>query len=136
MNLWIDNTSLHCAGRCFEGRIQSESDINDLLQFAINLVYSGRMFMNGFACDAVAEQTSQVVSVLRKCGLPEDAITITSPDEKRFAAICKSAAEKSAAILQFGFQAGRGRVIGIGPDMAKPKADKYTKDVHRLLTRA
>jgi hypothetical protein len=135
MYLWLENTALHGAGRCFEGRAESEGDVRDLLQFAIELVYSETLYMNGFACETVAVRTEEVLGMLKNHGFRTDFVVFTPPDETRFKEACKAAAVKAASDLDFNFRLRSKRILGIAPDMRKRQEDRYTKGVHNLITK-
>src|SRR5687767_3948433 len=105
MKLWIDNTGLHSAGVCLEGRASLEHnyDVRGLLQLATLVIYGNKVSFNGFENRIIANRSREIVEQLQAIGITEDIVSINPVTEIEYALACKTTAESIAPELFEGF---------------------------------
>ena len=81
MRLWIDNTTLHGAGRCLTGEGRTSRDLRAYLQLATYIVFADHIELGGYEQHGVAELSSAIRSALLKMGLGSDVLEIVETSE-------------------------------------------------------
>lgn len=93
MKLWIDNTSLHAAARCLEGRAGLEDDVQGLLHLATELIFSEKVLVSGTETSGVRAQSEQVLGRLLDAGFASDVVYLADSPLSDFKAACRAAAQ-------------------------------------------
>lgn len=129
MKLWIDNTGLHSAGVCLEGRasLEHDYDVRGLLQLATLVVYGNEVSLNGFENKLIANRSLEIVEQLQAIGITEDILSINPVTEMEYALACKTAAESIAPELFEGFNPHEFQLIGGPPDLPRGFRDRQVK---------
>jgi hypothetical protein len=132
MKLWIDNTGLHSAGVCLEGRASLEHnyDVRGLLQLATLVIYGNQVSLNGFENRIIADRSREIVGQLQDIGITEDIISISPITEIEYALACKTTAEWIAPELFEGFNPHEFQLLGGGPpDLPRGFRDRQVKSL-------
>lgn len=136
MRLWIDNTGLHSAGRCFEVEGDGEADVAGLFQLATQLVFADAIHISTFESPGVRQRSEAIVTRILGCGLPPEVIELTPTTANSFSAACLTAAARLAEDLEFAFAAGASEATtvhsGAIPDL-NPKERATIEFTHRLI---
>lgn len=130
MKLWIDNTGLHSAGVCLEGRanLEHDYDVRGLLQLATLVVYGNEVSLNGFENKLIASRSREIVEQLQAIGITEDIVSINPVTEIEYALACKTTAESIAPELFEGFNPNEFQLIGGGPpDLPRGFRDRQVR---------
>lgn len=61
MKIWIDNSGLHSAAQCLDGRASLSHDyhLRGLLQFATLIIFSDSLSLNGFEDSGIAARSAE-----------------------------------------------------------------------------
>ncbi|MFA5193431.1 MAG: hypothetical protein WC740_22205, partial [Verrucomicrobiia bacterium] len=95
VNLWIDNTAFHSAGRCFEAAGTGEVDISGLLQLASQLVISETIQISTAESEDVNKRSTAIRNVIVNRGhMPPQALILKNVPGSRFKAACNKAADR------------------------------------------
>lgn len=130
MNLFIDNTGLHSAARCLEGRANGDSDLKGLLQLAVQLVFSEAIFISGFSPASVIERTNSIRDRLIDCGLSQDGFRIIDSEVLDYVKTCELAARKAADDLAIAFHLEDREFPTDGPDLTTDERRVQIDDFH------
>jgi hypothetical protein len=124
MNLWLDNTGVHAAARCLDGRAAATIDIKGLLQFATLVVFSDQLNVSVFQQADVRRHTEWFGANLLSMGLEPKCLNLREYSASSFFQICRNAAENAASELHsvFEISSNRRQVIGLGPLVHPPRA--------------
>jgi hypothetical protein len=96
MDVWIDNTGLHGAGRCLAGEARLSQDVRGLLQLATLLVFSETFRFGDYEIPAVTAASSRHTRALIKLGLSETAIAAHHLSQEQYESACRAAASLAA----------------------------------------
>jgi hypothetical protein len=101
MNIFIDNTSLHAAGNAFSCTAADRSEVSELLQLAIWIIFSENISLNSFGPSEVVERTDLVINDFKSQGLPSGLMKVTHLDRELYLNACKTAAEDCIPDLDY-----------------------------------
>jgi len=121
MRIWIDNTGLHTAARCLEGRASPshEYEIRSLLQLATLVIFGTKITLNGFEDESLAQRSREMLRTLSGYGISEDIISIQPTTEAEYALACKTATESSISDLEETFNPAEYELLGVAPPEAR-----------------
>jgi len=119
MKIWIDNTGIHGAGRCVEGRAISEIDLHGFLQFAILLAFSEKLQFNPFEPDHVVSRTQEFISRFRSAGVTVEILERSDETEESYALACLEAAKLATEDLPEVYLPGQHDTLGLAPELPR-----------------
>jgi hypothetical protein len=113
VKLWIDNTTLHGAGRCLMGEGRTSRDLRSLLQLATLIVFADSLELGQFEQGEVVAQSNAVRDSLLRLGLSSPALQIVPTTEDDYLAAAVATAQFAATELPFRFRADEAEVLGL-----------------------
>lgn len=134
MKTLLDNTGLHSAFRSFEGKARGESDIKDFLQFLTFLVFSDKLFINGFEISPIASKTKEIKEKLVDLGLETYTLQIIPFTENEYFRICEDVAKAVSKDLEISFRPIEKETFGMQPDVPRNVVDNKFL-FHSLITK-
>lgn len=113
MLLWIDNTTLHGAGRCLAREGRTFRDLRSLFQLATLLVFAEKLELGQFEQGEVIAQSKSVRDTLVTLGLSPLALEIVPTTESEYVAAAQATASYTATEIPFRFRVDEGRLLGL-----------------------
>jgi hypothetical protein len=137
MQTWIDNTGLHSAGLCLDGRANAshDLDVRGLLQLATLLVFSNRIELCEFGRDPVNDRSREIAESLVSIGVAREALSVVTISEGDYARACNAAAEAVAAELEGPWTSNEATLLGLeAPDVPKGPLEGQIRFMELALT--
>lgn len=106
MNLLIDNTALHAAGRCLRKAAKADADLDGLLQFASQLVLCDKISVSAFETAGVTASSMEVGNHLVDLGFSDAPLEFIEVEIGEFKKCCSDAAERLAVDIGFSLAEG------------------------------
>jgi hypothetical protein len=100
MRLLADNTGLHSAQVCLDGRASGDVDVQGLLQFATYLVFANNIFVNPTGYKEISGITERLMGELRALGIPEKVLQFNVPNSVQLTEACRMASDICAVDLE------------------------------------
>lgn len=94
MNIFIDNTSLHSAGRCLESEALGLIDVKGLLQLGTQLIFCNKIIVSEFEYKPIAERSELLISKFRALGVDPETLQTCSFQSSSYTEACLSAANR------------------------------------------
>lgn len=117
----IDNTGLHSASKVFLNEKRTKDnckieDIDGLVQLCLLVIFSDKIFVNGFETETIIEKTDYILDFTNKYDL-KDIIQKHDKEEERFYHICEKASRRAAEeLIVGGFVCDEKEVLRVAPD--------------------
>lgn len=145
MKLLLDNSGLHAAGRClglFSGEenkgllsLNKEiiNEIENLLNFIVQLVFSERIYILGSNTEGVTEKSDLLMRKLMNYGLEEDVFHFLPYEKINIERVCYLAGERSISSINSDVLKNTNSFSGLYPQMSKEVTNEYFADLHDLI---
>lgn len=93
MKAWIDNSSLHGAGRCISGDAKNAYDTRNLFQIASAIIFAENAEIAASPGDQIFESTQEFIDLMSRYGVNERFLSNVETGNGAYAQACIEAAE-------------------------------------------
>lgn len=134
MQVWIDNTGLHGAGRCLVGEARTDYDVKGLLQLATLLVFAERIELGSFEPSEVSWTSEHFRSLIVNAGADEKDIVIRETPKERYESASRAAARFASEELIYRFSPDEQLVYAV-PQANIPRGAQFQAERTENLVR-
>jgi hypothetical protein len=132
VRVFVDNTGIHAAGRCFKHKAKGD-DVRGLLQLATFVVFADDIALSTFEPQGVAEETRDICSQLVDMGVPSSFLCINDIKAEYYEAICADAAKQASSCLNITFDPQANIPDGLAPDNLPLEMEDLAQKIRDLI---